>query len=62
MSTERKTVKRAHLSPLHMAAGAERKHPRVIDGGHVKEWVGIGWIEVREATKADLAAYPHVID
>ena len=41
-----------------MVNGNEKKYKIVIDNGIVKEWVGIGWIEIRKATKAD--KYPIV--
>ena len=41
-----------------MVNGNEKKYKIVIDNGIVKEWVGIGWIKIRKATKAD--KYPIV--
>lgn len=58
MGPEAKTVKLAELTSLRMAAGNEKKYPTVIIGGQVKDWVGIGWITLREATDEDRAKYP----
>lgn len=58
----KRPVARAELSTLRMAAGNEKKYPAVIDDGRVKEWVGIGWIDVRTPTLEDLAALPVVVD
>jgi hypothetical protein len=52
-----KTVKRGELSNLRMAAGNENKYSIVIVDGRVKEWVGIGWIDLRQATEADRKKY-----
>lgn len=57
-----KTIKRAELSTLRMVAGGEKRHPQVIEAGRVKEWIGFGWIDLREATADDLATLPHIID
>lgn len=57
----RRTVKRANLSTAKMTAGNERKYSKVILDGMVKEWVGIGWIDLRKATKADRANIPEVV-
>jgi len=46
------------LSNIAMVNGNEKKYKIVIDNGIVKEWVGIGWIKIRKATKAD--KYPIV--
>lgn len=58
-----KRPKRIHaqnLSNLKMVAGMERKITRVIDGDALKEWVGIGWIELRKATPRDRRTYSQV--
>ena len=49
------------LGKLVMAEGNESKYSIVIDEGTVKEWVGIGWIELRTATEADSLDYPTVV-
>jgi hypothetical protein len=53
-------VPASDLSTIKMVAGNEKKYTRVIDDGVVKSWVGIGWVEEREATTEDLAQYPTV--
>lgn len=62
MSTEPGTVLRRELSLIRMAAGGEKFHPIVIDDRTVKEWVGIGWIDLRRATADDYTKYPIVKD
>lgn len=56
------TVKRQDLAPIRMTTGGEKKHPKVILDGHVKEWVGFGWIDLGEADEADRKLYPVVVD
>ncbi len=42
-------VKRSKLTTISMVAGNEKKYKKVIDtDGKVKEWVGIGWVEIDE--------------
>jgi len=48
------------LSNSAMVAGNESKYQIVVDGGILKEWVGIGWIELREALPDDIGKYPVV--
>ena len=48
-----KTVKATELSKFRMAGGNEEKYTAVIDDGILKEWVAIGWIDIREATEKD---------
>ena len=48
------------LGKVAMAEGNESKYSIVIDNDIVKEWVGIGWIELRTATEDDLVLYPTV--
>jgi hypothetical protein len=55
-----KTVTRAELSNLRMVAGSEKKYSKAVIDGKLKEWVGIGWIELRDATAADKRRYPVV--
>lgn len=55
-----KPVDAARLTNLKMTAGGEAKLKRVVQGGILKEWVGIGWIEVRAATRSDRKRYPEV--
>ena len=59
---KRKTVKRSELSLAKMAAGNERRYPRVLDNGVVKEWVGIGWISIGSTTDAEKAKIPEVVE
>jgi len=54
-------VQAKNLSTLAMTTGGESKYSKVVDGGVLKEWVGIGWIPLRTATKADKAQYPKVV-
>ena len=56
-----KTVRSSNVSNIAMTTGGEKKYSIVIDGGVVKEWVGIGWIDLNKATKADRKKYPTVI-
>ena len=48
------------LSKMKMASGNEATYSVVIDNGVLKEWVGIGWIELRDATPEDTEKYPTV--
>ena len=48
------------LSTLAMVNGNEKLYKKVIDNGVLKEWVGIGWIELGKATQKDLVNYPIV--
>ena len=43
-----------------MVNGNETKYKIVIDNGVLKNWVGIGWIELRKATPQDQDKYPTV--
>lgn len=56
-----KTVKSSELTTIKMVAGNERKYGKVVHGGKLKEWVGIGWIDVRSATSSDERRYPFVV-
>lgn len=56
-------VKEVHVEQLtiiRMSCGGAKRHPIVIDGGVVKEWVGIGWVEKGKATAEDKKKYPAV--
>lgn len=55
-------VTRSECSNLRMTTGGEKKHPVVIEDGTVKRWVGIGWVDERPATAADLKLFPQVKD
>ena len=56
-----KIVQAAELSKFKMAGGNEKKYKAVIDKGILKEWVGIGWVDVREATEEDYEKFPVVL-
>jgi hypothetical protein len=56
-----KTVHARKLSNLSMVAGNEKKFSIVVDGDLVKQWVGIGWCDLRQATKEDRENYPAVV-
>lgn len=56
-----KKVKASELSNLRMTAGNEKKYSKVIIGDTLKEWVGIGWIDIGEVTKESKKKYPTVI-
>lgn len=53
----------AQLSNLRMVASGELKGiTKVIDGGVVKEWVGIGWITLEPPTDEERKTLPVVED
>ena len=54
------TVKATELSKLRMVAGNEKIYDAVIDEGVLKEWVGIGWIDIGPAAEEDYEKYPVV--
>jgi len=56
-----KTVDAKELSKFKMTSGNEKKYSSVIDDGTVKDWVGFGWIENREATEGDYKNLPVVV-
>ena len=43
-----------------MSCHPKAKHTTVIDDGHVRNWVGIGWVDHGKATEADYKKYPTV--
>ena len=45
-----KEIPARKLTNMAMSNGYERLYSIVVDQGIVKEWVGIGWIELRKAT------------
>jgi hypothetical protein len=53
-------IEAERLSSIRMTTGGEKEVRFVIDGSKLKEWVGIGWIEVRTATCEDRRNYPEV--
>ena len=48
------------LTNMAMVNGNEAFYKVVIDTGMIKEWVGIGWIEIRKANPADYKRIPEV--
>jgi hypothetical protein len=65
--SKQKTYPRYRTSPLLMGDGSSRpgqpKKPlKVIDGDRLMEYVGIGWIEIRQATAKDRQRYPTLTD
>lgn len=55
-------VKRSELSILRMVAGNEDLYTKVVDGDRLREWVGIGWVDVGMATEEHRTLYPTVIE
>lgn len=55
-------IKRSELQNLRMVAGNERKYRKVIIDGRVKEWVGIGWIDLGVPSDADRLLLPEVVE
>ncbi len=55
-----RTISASKLSAVAMVGGGERRIHKVVDHGRLMEWVGIGWIDLRRATKADRLKYPKV--
>ena len=56
----KKTIDRSELTNHKMVAGNESKYSKVILDGVLKEWVGIGWIDLGEPDDHDRATYPVV--
>jgi ssDNA-binding Zn-finger/Zn-ribbon topoisomerase 1 len=57
-----RVVLREKLSKTHMTTGGEKSISKVIDGDRVVEWVGIGWIDLREADERDRRRYPIIVE
>jgi len=56
-------VKRSELATWRMVAGNEELYTRVVEAdGRLKEWVGIGWIDIGMATDEHRTLYPMVVD
>ena len=55
-------VPRRELSSYRMVAGNEKLYSTVIDDGRLKDWVGIGWIDIGMATEEHKAQFPTVIE
>jgi hypothetical protein len=50
----------AEVSKVKMASGNEKKFSKIIDPEvvfRVKEWVGFGWVDIREATADDFKKF-----
>jgi hypothetical protein len=56
-----KIVQANELSNIRMAGHNEKKYPAVIDEGILKEWVAIGWVDLRKAMKTDYKKFPVVV-
>lgn len=52
-----KTIPVSEVSNIKMARSNEKKYSVIIHNGVVKEWVAIGWIELRKATDEDKEKY-----
>ena len=57
-----KVICRSDVSTLRMVAGNEKKYSVIILDGSLKEWVGIGWIDIGKASPEDSKKYPTVVD
>lgn len=57
-----KTIERSKLSTIGMVSGRERRIHKVIDGGIVRLWVGIGWVDEGPPTRHQKRHLHHVID
>lgn len=55
-----KPVSFRDVSTIAMVAGKEKTISKIIHCGVIKEWVGIGWIELRRATATDYLKIPQV--
>ena len=56
-------VKRHRTHPAIMGCGGKDKPNCVIDDGRIMEYVGIGWVCIKElADAADYRKFPRVID
>lgn len=53
-----KTVARSKLSNIAMVNGNEKDINIIIHDGRLKEWVGIGWIDIGKPTEEDYKTYP----
>jgi len=54
------TIPASKCSTIAMVNGGEKTHPMIVHNGVLKEWVGIGWIKLRDATDSDKLTYPTV--
>lgn len=53
-------IPRSKLTIVAMVAGNEKEITHVIVNGTLKQWVGIGWVDLREATREDYTQYPEM--
>lgn len=53
-----KTITIDQVSTARMVAGNENKFSTIVHDGKVKQWVGIGWIDLRPATDQDRERFP----
>lgn len=54
---KKNTIAVSELSNLKMVTRNEKKFTYVIHNGMLKQWVGIGWIDVRKPTAKDKEMY-----
>ena len=57
---KKKTVSYKDVSKIAMTTGKEKEISKVIHNKTLCEWVGIGWVDLRPATKEDYKKYPTV--
>ena len=55
-----KPISYREVSNIAMTTGKEKTLSKVIHKGILKEWVGIGWVDLRTANKDDFEKYPEV--
>lgn len=55
-----KPLKRSQVTNIAMTTGGEKRISKIILDGVVKEWVGIGWIDLEPATPEDYLKIPEV--
>ncbi len=56
------TVEPEELSTMKMSCGGPELYELVIDGGVLKRWVGIGWMDEGEPTEEQWETLPQVIN
>lgn len=55
------TINVRKLTNIAMTAGGEKAIKQVIHRGQVVEWVGFGWIDIREPTAEDRTTIPQAV-
>ena len=55
-----KGIEAYKCSIMYMSCHPNVKHQTVIDGGQVRHWVGIGWVDHGKAEASDYEKYPTV--